>query len=59
MRCTKHSDHNVVTGALEALQQLLLSPPKKLLFRLLSSKGLTSTEESEGLFKENGRRADA
>lgn len=53
MRSTKHSDHNVVTAALETLQQLLQSPPSKLLFRLLSNEGLgsISNRDDKGLYQ--------
>lgn len=36
MACLKHSNHNIVTAALETLQLLLKSPPKSLLSLLLS-----------------------
>ena len=53
MHCAKHSDHNVVTAALETLQQLLQSLPKKLLCKLLSDEGLTpiSTQDGSGLYQ--------
>ncbi|EPY80841.1 hypothetical protein CB1_000531010 [Camelus ferus] len=37
---TQHQDHNVVTGALELLQQLLRTPPPELLQALTSAGGL-------------------
>jgi hypothetical protein len=51
MLSTKHSDHNVVTAALEALQFLLQSPPRKLLYQLLSQQGLAafSSQDRSGL----------
>ncbi|XP_028391517.1 LOW QUALITY PROTEIN: huntingtin-like [Dendronephthya gigantea] len=42
MLSTKHCDHNVVTAGLEALQQLLQSPPRKLLYQLMSQQGLAA-----------------
>ncbi|KAL1138044.1 hypothetical protein AAG570_009739 [Ranatra chinensis] len=38
---THHSDHNIVTAALETLNQLLSTPPPQFLSVLLSSQGLT------------------
>lgn len=37
---TQHQDHNVVTGALELLQQLLRTPPPELLFTLTTAGGV-------------------
>ncbi|KAM5271600.1 huntingtin [Ctenodactylus gundi] len=49
---TQHQDHNVVTGALELLQQLFRTPPPELLQALTSPGGLvqlsTAREESGG-----------
>lgn len=36
---TQHQDHNVVTGALELLQQLLRTPPPELLVTLTTAGG--------------------
>lgn len=35
-----HSDHNIINAALETLAQLLKTPPKSLVFVLLSSEGI-------------------
>ncbi len=43
MFCTKHSDHNVVTAALEVLQQMLQSRTESLLNILLSPNGILPT----------------
>lgn len=40
MHYTQHQDHNVVTGALELLQQLLRTPPPELLQALTSPGGI-------------------
>ncbi|XP_040822385.1 huntingtin [Ochotona curzoniae] len=40
LRHTQHHDHNVVTGALELLQQLLRTPPPELLQALTTPGGL-------------------
>lgn len=37
---TQHRDHNVVTGALELLQQIFRTPPIELLHVLTSSGGI-------------------
>lgn len=37
---TQHQDHNVVTGALELLQQLLRTPPPELLRALTTAGGV-------------------
>ncbi|XP_042325579.1 huntingtin [Sceloporus undulatus] len=38
---TQHQDHNVVTGSLELLQQLLRTPPPNLLFAMTTAGGMT------------------
>lgn len=43
MFCTKHSDHNIVTAALENLSQILSSKAKPILEILLSSNGIAPT----------------
>ncbi|XP_070469556.1 huntingtin isoform X3 [Equus przewalskii] len=40
LRYTQHQDHNVVTGALELLQQLFRTPPPELLQALTTAGGL-------------------
>ncbi|XP_004624658.1 huntingtin isoform X2 [Octodon degus] len=49
---TQHQDHNVVTGALELLQQLFRTPPPELLQALTTPGGLaqlsTAQEEARG-----------
>nr|XP_056711144.1 huntingtin [Euleptes europaea] len=49
---TQHRDHNVVTGALELLQQLLRTPPPDLLLALTTAGGITqvgvSKDETSG-----------
>ncbi len=52
MLSTKHCDHNVVTAGLDALQNLLQSPPRKLLYQLLSQQGLVafSNPDRSGLY---------
>ena len=43
MFCTKHSDHNIVTAALETLNQILLCQAKFLTAILLSPTGIAPT----------------
>ncbi|XP_055988635.1 huntingtin isoform X2 [Sorex fumeus] len=48
---TQHQDHNVVTGALELLQQLLRTPPPELLLALTTAGGggqLAGTKDEPG-----------
>ncbi len=54
MFCTKHSDHNVVTAALDVLQQLLQSRIEGLLNILLSPNGIlpTVTNATAGIASE-------
>uniref|UniRef100_A0ACB8E7E6 Uncharacterized protein n=1 Tax=Sphaerodactylus townsendi TaxID=933632 RepID=A0ACB8E7E6_9SAUR len=47
LRYARHRDHNVVTGALELLQQLLRTPPPDLLLALTTAGGLTQVGVSE------------
>eukprot|EP00794_Sanderia_malayensis_P005415 gene5415-6091_t len=51
MFCTKHSDHNIVNAALEALQQVLQTRAESLLNILLSPHGIspTVTNASSGI----------
>ncbi|NXE74418.1 HD protein, partial [Cochlearius cochlearius] len=44
---TQHQDHNVVTGALELLQQLFRTPPPELLHALTSSGGIAQVSVSK------------
>ncbi|EMP35554.1 Huntingtin, partial [Chelonia mydas] len=44
---TQHQDHNVVTGALELLQQLFRTPPPDLLHALTTSGGITQVSVSK------------
>ncbi|XP_050193918.1 huntingtin isoform X1 [Myiozetetes cayanensis] len=43
---TQHQDHNVVTGALELLQQLFRTPPPELLHALTTSGGIAQVSVS-------------
>ncbi|XP_072857095.2 huntingtin isoform X2 [Pogona vitticeps] len=45
---TQHQDHNVVTGSLELLQQLLKTPPPNLLFVLTTAGGIAEMNVSKG-----------
>ncbi|KAB1282049.1 Huntingtin [Camelus dromedarius] len=54
---TQHQDHNVVTGALELLQQLLRTPPPELLQALTSAGGLgqlTATKDEPSCRSRSG-----
>ncbi|XP_027498479.1 huntingtin isoform X1 [Corapipo altera] len=44
---TQHQDHNVVTGALELLQQLFRTPPPELLHALTTSGGIAQVSVSK------------
>ncbi|XP_074878323.1 huntingtin isoform X2 [Buteo buteo] len=44
---TQHQDHNVVTGALELLQQLFRTPPPELLHALTASGGIAQVSVSK------------
>lgn len=44
---TQHQDHNVVTGALELLQQLFRTPPPELLHALTSLGGIAQVSVSK------------
>lgn len=44
---TQHQDHNVVTGALELLQQLLRTPPPELLRALTTAGGVRQLAASK------------
>ncbi|NXY84945.1 HD protein, partial [Alcedo cyanopectus] len=44
---TQHQDHNVVTGALELLQQLFRTPPPDLLHALTASGGISQVSVSK------------
>ncbi|NWS21733.1 HD protein, partial [Pachyramphus minor] len=47
LHCTQHQDHNVVTGALELLQQLFRTPPPELLHALTTSGGIAQVSVSK------------
>ncbi|XP_057402207.1 huntingtin isoform X2 [Balaenoptera acutorostrata] len=54
---TQHQDHNVVTGALELLQQLLRTPPPELLRALTTAGGigqLTAAKDEPGCRSRSG-----
>lgn len=44
---TQHQDHNVVTGALELLQQLFRTPPPELLHALTACGGIAQVSVSK------------
>lgn len=54
-----HPDHNVVTAALEALQQLLKNPHPALLHVLLTKGGITRTHIYQADFQEAELRAES
>ncbi|XP_060634006.2 huntingtin isoform X2 [Anolis sagrei] len=52
---TQHRDHNVVTGSLELLQQLLRTPPPNLLLALTTAGGITQACVSKDVVASRNR----